>query len=155
MPRLIWGFAGCTYHIVGNLVSRLIFIDIKLVYKKYFFYPTAMGWSVQLVGDQYCDEAGKDIVLCHCTTKQEFNFLISQPKPKLLAVWSGFRLFAQANLSNNIRFIFFGAVSLYAHNFKCASRKMTLISNYLFILLNNQASHACFWLQHIIMFEIF
>ena len=24
MRRLIWGFAGCTYHIVGNLMSRLI-----------------------------------------------------------------------------------------------------------------------------------
>ena len=34
MHRLIWGFAGRTYHIVGNLMSRLI---IKFIRGKDFF----------------------------------------------------------------------------------------------------------------------
>ena len=45
MRRLIWGFAGRTYHIVGNLMSRLS--------HKFQLSPTgtSLQWSLQVLNN--------------------------------------------------------------------------------------------------------
>ena len=44
MCRLIWGFAGCTYHIVGNLMHWLIYISEKDGSFEHLTYVLAL-WS--------------------------------------------------------------------------------------------------------------
>ena len=44
MRRLIWGFAGRTYHIVGNLMSRL----------KYICWPGRVAQSVTCLATDAC-----------------------------------------------------------------------------------------------------
>ena len=42
MRRLIWGFAGRTYHIVGNLMSRLKFIIFVCLYDLILYVPSTI-----------------------------------------------------------------------------------------------------------------
>ena len=47
MRRLIWGFTGRTYHIVGNLMSRLNF-DISLLKMNYLYHCFVFEGSYEL-----------------------------------------------------------------------------------------------------------
>ena len=46
--RMIWGFAGCTYHIVGNLISQLIYVLARNKKMNYALLSVGLNFFINL-----------------------------------------------------------------------------------------------------------
>ena len=76
MRRLIWGFAGRTYHIVGNLMHWLIWLILD--YTPIEDHSTILYWN-QLLDRRYCTG-----LLCH---SDSLTYQAASPLP-LTCLWA-------------------------------------------------------------------
>ena len=73
MRRLIWGVAGRIYHIVGNLMSRLNYVQLKIYTIASNFYQNS-----QIIQDSMSSFSGKKEFLDSSTTLFREGFIFAK-----------------------------------------------------------------------------